>query len=75
MMGRKKLSEIKAQLEHLPMPGKSSKPRTGKAVKGDSNGITETLESLLAELKREVKKREVEKRRKPKARRTAKQRG
>ena len=73
MMGKKKLSEIKAQLGFSPATPGKSQPRKAKAVKGDSNGITETLDSLLAELKREVKKREVAKRRKPKARRTAKQ--
>jgi len=73
MMGKKKLSEIKAQLGLPPStPGKSPVPRGGKGAKGDSNGITETLESLLTELKREVKKREVRKRQNPKVRRPVK---
>ncbi len=76
MMGMKKLSEIKAQLGLLaPSIGKSAKgalPREGKSAKARSNEIIQTLESLLAELQREVKKREVEKRRKPTARRSVK---
>jgi len=64
MMGKKKLSEIKAQLE-----AGSAHPsgKTAKAV-ADPNRIIETLEALCTTLEREVKKR-----RKPKPkRRTAK---
>lgn len=60
MMGKKKLSEIKAQLEAA-----SAHP-SGKSGKASVNPdrIVETLQSLCATLEREVKKR-----RKPKARR------
>ena len=68
MMGKKKLSEIKAQLGLSPATPGKSQPRQGKAAIGDSDGITETLQRLLAELERDVKKHGLEKRRKPKTR-------
>jgi hypothetical protein len=60
MMGKKKLSEIKAQLEASSAhpPGKSAK------AAADPDRIIETLQALCTTLEREVKKR-----RKPKARR------
>ena len=62
MMGKKKLSEIKAQL------AAASAHPSGKSPKAaaDPDRIVETLESLCAALKRKVKKH-----RKPKARRRA----
>jgi len=62
-MGKKKLSEIKAQLETLSAqpPGKSAK---AAAAKGDTKRIVQTLEALCAELERVAKKTP-----KPKARR------
>jgi hypothetical protein len=63
MMGKKKLSEIKAQLAAHPR-GKS--PKTNPP-KGDAKPIIETLEALCAELERVVQKP-----RKPKSRRATK---
>ncbi len=62
MMGKKKLSEIKAQIEA------GSAKLSDKSLKAaaNPNRIVETLESLCATLQREVKKH-----RKPKARRRA----
>jgi hypothetical protein len=62
MMGKKKLSEIKAQLEvgAAHPPGKRSKRAA------DPDRLVQTLEALCTTLEREVKKR-----RKPKARRRA----
>ncbi len=63
MMGKKKLSEIKAQLEALSAEP-PCKPPKAEAAKGDTRRIVETLEALCAELERVAKKP-----RKPKARR------
>jgi hypothetical protein len=62
MMGKKTLSEIKAQLDAVP-----AHP-SGKSAKGtaDPDRIVETLEALCTTLEREVKKN-----RKPKTRRRA----
>jgi hypothetical protein len=64
MMGKKKLSEIKAELG-LPLgdaPGKAIK--TKRVTKRDAKALEATLGKVLAELEREVNKR-----RTPKARR------
>ena len=50
MMGKKKLSEIKAQLKSANPAGKTPLAIT------DPNRIVETLESLCAALESEVKK-------------------
>jgi hypothetical protein len=62
MMGKKKLSEIKAQLEALSAhpPGK---PPKAQAPTRDTKRIVQTLEALCAELERAAKKT-----RKPKGR-------
>lgn len=51
MMGKKKLSEIKAQLEALSAhpPGK---PPKAEPAKGGTKQIVETLEALCAEMDR-----------------------
>ena len=63
MMGKKKLSEIKAQIEAFSAhpAGKSSK---STAAKYDANRIVRDLESLCAALESAVNKRK-----RPKARR------
>ncbi len=66
MMGKKKLSEIKAQREALSAHPPARCPEA-EAVKGDTIRIVETLEALCAELERVAQKP-----RKPKARRPAK---
>jgi vacuolar-type H+-ATPase subunit I/STV1 len=58
MMGKKKLSEIKAQLANL-----SAHPPKVEAAEGGPQRIVKTLEALCAELERVAKKP-----RKPKAR-------
>jgi hypothetical protein len=60
MMGKKKISEIKAQIEAVA-PHSFGKPPKAAA---DPNRLVVTLEALCATLEREVKKH-----RKPKARR------
>ncbi len=67
MMGKKKLSEIKAELglSSSDAPGKDTK--TKRVVKQDAKALEATLGKALAELEREVNKR-----RKPKALRTTK---
>ena len=62
-MGRKKLSEIKAQLADLTA-GPPSTPPNVEAAEGDPQRMVKTLEALCAELERVAKKP-----RKPKARR------
>ena len=62
MMGKKKLSEIKAQLAAF-----STKPSgTSPKAAADPHRLAETLESLCTALKREINKQK-----KPKARRRA----
>jgi len=65
MMGKKKLSEIKAQLEALsshPL----GKPPKAKAVTGEAKQVVKTLEALCAELEHVAKKpRKVKARRRP----------
>jgi hypothetical protein len=51
MMGKKKLSEIKAQLGLVPKKPNARPPRVE-----DSNDITRALEKALSELEREIKK-------------------
>jgi hypothetical protein len=63
MMGKKKLSEIKAQLADLSAHPRGARP-TVESAKGDPQRIVKTLEALCAELERVAKKP-----RKPKARR------
>jgi hypothetical protein len=62
MMGKKKLSEIKAQLE----AASAHPPAKAAKVAADAGRIVETLESLCVALESEVKKH-----RKPRARRPA----
>jgi hypothetical protein len=62
MMGKKKLSEIKVQLQAASAHPSGKSP---KAV-ADPDRIVETLDALCTTLEREVKKR-----RKPKPRRPA----
>lgn len=68
MMGKKKLSEIKAQLATLSAHPPGKPPKAGAGT-GDTKGIVETLEALCAELERVAKKP-----RKPKARQRPAQR-
>lgn len=63
MMGKKKLSDIKAQLEALAAH-RPDKPSKSADAKRAANRIVETLESLCALLEHEAKKRK-----RPKARR------
>ena len=63
MMGKKKLSEIKAQLD-ANMAHSPGKPPNAGAAKGDTKRIVDTLEALCTELERVAKAP-----RKPKARR------
>jgi hypothetical protein len=52
MMGNKKLSEIKAQIQAASASAIGKSPKTA----ADRNRTVETLESLCATLEREVKK-------------------
>jgi hypothetical protein len=63
MMGKKKLSEIKAQLLALSAHPQG-KPPKAEAAAGDTKQVVKTLEALCAELERVAKKPQ-----KPKARR------
>ena len=70
MMGKKKLSEIKAEVVALleQLPGKSPKAWFAKeieAAKEDPNRDVQTLEMLCAALEREAKSRRKAKPRRP----------
>jgi len=67
MMGKKKLSEIKAQLGLAPHGSRNKPPKAQPGLKPDPKAIADVLQKKLAALERAVSKR-----RKSKARQTTK---